>query len=160
MFWNCSAFLPISICQSLNSSVLTFLPHNKNNISHHLLSTYYVAGIILNFSHVLAHLILTKANMFGIINPILQMWKPRDKLNNVPQVTQLLVNSWAFAPAITYAYNIYFSISAHHYPTYFQGLVQKPISSVMFFRHFHRCSHAQENKLSPLLPSSSTLTFL
>ena len=40
--------------------------------------------------------------------PIVQTWKLRDKQNNLPQVTQLLVNDWAFAPPIVYAYNLYF----------------------------------------------------
>ena len=189
------------------------------------------------------------------------MWKSRDKLNNVPQVTQLLINGWVFAPAttyaflavqslscvwlfvtpwtaacqaslsftisqsllklmsigfvmpsnisssvvpfssclqsfpasgsfllsslftsvgqsigtsasvsvlpvniqdwfplgLTYAYNHCVSISAHHFPTYSQGLGQKPLSSIKLFLGFHSFSYPQEKEWSPLHLSSIPL---
>lgn len=51
--------------------------NDSNNRSHRLLSTSYVAGIILSISQVLAHLI---PNMFSVIViPILQTWKSRHR---------------------------------------------------------------------------------
>ena len=75
-------------------------------------------------------------------------------------VSVLPVNSQDWFPlGLTYAYNHCVSISAHHFPTYSQGLGQKPLSSIKLFLGFHSYSYPQENEWSPLHLSSSTLIF-